>query len=152
MGKSTVQARAGKAGGGFSLPPGYLVRSFGRLLSDPGEPVFWNLYRHEETTFGMVADSLRREDVERVAWRDHLRRTLEVLAGVGCCSEMPEGYGLFEYQGEWVVARPDDSVVCTFSIYATADRTSRVAWDDYRRRTFRVLSSVGAEREDLRCG
>lgn len=158
MGTGTTKRPEKSRARGFDLPPGYLVRSYGRLLSDPNEPCFWNLYRHddEKDTFVIVEDSLGRQDVEPTARRDHLRRTLSTIDGGRCTPGMPDGYGLFEHQGDWVVARPDNSVAATLSIYATTEDTTRAAWDDYRRRMLRVLraepSQVEADRGGHRCG
>lgn len=134
------------------LPPGYFLRGYGRLLSDPDTPCLWNIYRPDGTPIDQVLIGQTREHLEEVAWRCYRREVLQEIEGGRCTANMPEGYGRFEYQGEWIVARPDNSVVAYFSIYTTTDVKNRAAWDDYRRRTFRVLRNVEVEREELRCG
>lgn len=141
MSKTTTKRPQNKPGGGFDLPPGYMAKGYGRRLSDPDEPCFWQLYRHDEEKrrFVIVEDSLGRQDVEPSARRDHLRRTLRTIDGGRWALSMPEGYSQLERHGCLIVVRPDDSEVRDFSIYATTDRLTHAAWADHRRRTLHLV-------------
>lgn len=136
-------------GGRPWLPPGYFLRGYGRLLSNPEEPAMWNIYRPDGAPIAVVSSGNDRESLEHDAWVDCRRQALEILDGAGCGSGMPEGYGLFEDQGEWLIVRPDGSVVSTFSLFTTADRTARAAWDDYRRRTLRLVRPASSAAGNL---
>lgn len=144
MGTGTTKRPKKNRDGGFDLPPGYMAKGYGRRLSDLNEPCFWQLYRHddEKRRFVIVVDSLGRQDVEPAARQDHLRRTLSTIDGGCWAPSMPEGYGHFERHGLIIVVRPDGSEVCDFSIYTSTERLARAAWDDYRRRTFRLVEDL----------
>ena len=133
---------------GFSLPPGYFVRGYGRLLSDPETPHMFVLYGPDYYPVSTTATS--RDEIEMAAWVDYRRRSLKILegSGQGYSTPMPKGYGLFEHCAMFVLARPDGSTVCDFPLSVTRDRYHRTAWKDYRRQTLRVIAD-SHEREEL---
>lgn len=139
-GAPTKLSRDLRDGGRPWLPPGYFLRGYGRLLSNPDEPCFWSIFRPDGTPIAVVDSGNDRESLERDAWLDYRREVLEALSGA-CGSGMPKGYGMHAHWGEWVIMRPDGSEVCTLPISATTDRTDREAWRDHRRRILRLVGN-----------
>ena len=63
--------------GEFSLPPGYRVGGYGRLLSRPEEAFLWIIY----APGGRTVACPNRSEIERTAWDDHRRRALHLVEG-----------------------------------------------------------------------